>query len=270
LDLLCQLAGLPVGQAPEVVQPNVPPRTLDVDRAYRLTQPGPMVLHVEFESGHPRWRPERFLVYNALLSRQERCPVKTVVVVLRPDADSPTLTGLHRVTLPTGEVVHEWHYSVVRLWELPPDTFLSDPATMPLAALSSIPADLMPDLADRIVEAYLQLPEAERNELASNSAILAGLRFDPSVARQLFERAGHMRESTVYQEILREGSEKGMETGILRGKKATLIQLGEHRFGAPTLAISEAIEAITDGQRIDRINLRLFTASSWNDLLAVQ
>ncbi len=263
LNMLCRLVGLPAGQVPDIVQPNIPPRTVDVDRAYRLTLPGPMVLHVEFESGHPRWRPERFLVYNVLLSRQERCPVKTVVVVLRPDADSPTLTGLHRVTLPTGEVVHEWRYSVVRLWELPPDTFMADLATMPLATLTNVPDDQVPALANRMMNEFLKLPTAERQELTVNSAILAGLRFDSIVAGQLFERVAQMRESSVYQEMLREcRAEVGLQVEIKR-----LIKMASKRCGAPDAPTLAALEAVTDEARLDDLYDRVEHVSSWAELL---
>ena len=267
VDLLCQLAGLPTGQAVEVVQPNVPPRTLDVDRAYRLTRPGPMILHVEFESGHPPWRPDRFLVYNVLLSRQEGCPVKTVVVLLRPDADSPTLTGRHRVTLPTGEVVHEFAYAVVRLWELPTEMFLNHSATMPLAVLTNVPDDLVAALADRIVASYLDLPESERHELASNSVILAGLRFPPAVARQLFQKAGQMRESSVYQEILREGRVEGRVTGHMEGLIDGLVKFAKKRLGAPDATTLAAVQTVSDEARIDRLYDRVDVVKSWAELL---
>ena len=76
-----------------------------------------------------------------------------------------------------------------------------------------------------------------------------------------------MEESSTYQFVI----EKGMEKGILKGRKKelleTLLHLGTQRFGTPAAAAAR-LEAIDDLERLDRMRDRLLDAPDWNDLLA--
>jgi len=102
VELVQRLLSLPVAGPFETVQPNLPSGTVEADRVYRVAAPGPMLLHTEWESSAAPDRPDRFLVYNTLLTRQSRLPVQTVVVLLRPQANSTDMTGILTRTLPTG------------------------------------------------------------------------------------------------------------------------------------------------------------------------
>ena len=82
-DLLAFLRnqpGLPPTGKVTVVQPNLPKKTIDADRVYRVSKPGPMLIHTEWESGSNRGRPGRFLVYNTFSTFQncrERSPKRS-------------------------------------------------------------------------------------------------------------------------------------------------------------------------------------------------
>mgnify|MGYP003352853127 CR=1 FL=1 len=47
IDFMCRTVGLPVGPSVLAVNPNVPSKAFDVDRAYRLSFPEDVVLHAE-------------------------------------------------------------------------------------------------------------------------------------------------------------------------------------------------------------------------------
>jgi hypothetical protein len=69
-----------------------------------------------------------------------------------------------------------------------------------------------------------------------------------------------MRESVTYQAILEEGA-------VLTLRR-TLLTLGPERFGKPDAATGQAVKAITDLKRLDRLVKRLLKVSGWHDLLA--
>ncbi|CBN58190.1 MULTISPECIES: DUF4351 domain-containing protein [Kamptonema] len=59
-------------------------------------------------------------------------------------------------------------------------------------------------------------PIDERRNLLTCADILAGLRFERDLIRQLF-RNDLMRESVTYQAILEEGLERGVQQGVQQG-----------------------------------------------------
>jgi hypothetical protein len=68
-----------------------------------------------------------------------------------------------------------------------------------------------------------------------------------------------VEDSTTYQYIV--------EQGVLRGVRAILLEQGASRFGAPTENVKVAIQELEDLTRLRRMCLRLFTATSWNEVL---
>jgi predicted transposase YdaD len=79
--------------------------------------------------------------------------------------------------------------------------------------------------------AKIEQPE-EREEIIGSTQLLAGLRFEADLIRNLFQ-GGLMRESTVFQEILQEGRDEGKQEQAL----ATIYRLLPRRIGtvAPEL-----------------------------------
>ena len=73
-----------------------------------------------------------------------------------------------------------------------------------------------------------------------------------------------MEESTTYQLILSKGEKRG-RVGQLHD---TLAELGQIRFGIPDSATSEALQRITDLERLSELVRRVLIASSWQDLLS--
>ncbi|MEH2167008.1 MAG: DUF4351 domain-containing protein [Nostoc sp.] len=63
-------------------------------------------------------------------------------------------------------------------------------------------------LLQTVVEKVNQLEPRQRPEIPAYTQILAGLKYNQDLIRQLF-REGMMRESVIYQEILAEGEQRG-------------------------------------------------------------
>jgi predicted transposase YdaD len=81
-----------------------------------------------------------------------------------------------------------------------------------------------------------------------------------------------LKDSSFYQLLLKEGREKGLEEGQREGElkeaKRLLVRLGRIRFGRLAKENRAVIEAIDDLERLEHLSERLFTAKSWDDLLA--
>jgi hypothetical protein len=68
-----------------------------------------------------------------------------------------------------------------------------------------------------------------------------------------------MRDSDTYMMIIDEGR--------LEEAKSFILRLGKKRFGAADEAITTKLSAITDLERLHRLQEYLFDAASWQELL---
>jgi predicted transposase YdaD len=85
---------------------------------------------------------------------------------------------------------------------------------LPFAPLTK--SDSPPDLLAQVAQKVNQIENTEqRQNLASCTGILAGLRFEESLIRSLF-REDIMKESVFYQSILKEGSKEEAQKLVLR------------------------------------------------------
>ncbi len=117
-------------------------------------------------------------------------------------------------------------YRVIRLWEQDPAIFLEHPALLPLAPLTKTnsPQALLSQTGERIAKIT---SKSERQNLLSLTKILAGLRFELNLIHQCL-REEDMKESVVYQEILRTGEQRGISIGEKIGEQRG-ISIGEQR-----------------------------------------
>lgn len=95
------------------------------DGLFRIDTTVPMLLHLEYESSHRLNRAKRFLRYNVLASEREGIDAHTVVILLRPQANSTDLISPYHQHLPTGLQNITFTFDLIRVWEYPPATFLS-------------------------------------------------------------------------------------------------------------------------------------------------
>lgn len=107
------------------------------------------------------------------------------------------------------------------------------------------------------------MAEARREEVGTfwtATGTLMGLRYPAIQIVELLKGVHGMKESTFYQYIVAEGEAKG--------RRATLLELGQKKFGPPTEDTIRAIHAITDIPRLAALTERLLDVSSWDELLA--
>ncbi len=112
-------------------QPAAPTRIIDADiatvsgaadKVLRVDATRPYILHLEFVAGHyAADLPTALNKRNVLLDDRHGLLVRTVVILLKPSADSPALTGLRQRAFPRELPYNLFGYRVIRVWQIPPD-----------------------------------------------------------------------------------------------------------------------------------------------------
>jgi hypothetical protein len=234
------------------------------DAALGFGEPVAEVVDLNFQSGPDPHLDGRLHLFNAALHYRHRVPVRSLVVLLRPAADHPRLTG--QLTYGAGPGRVEFGYEVIRLWQQPVGPFLRGGlGLLPLAPLCELPAGASPESAvadvvreiDRRLRAETAPADAAR--LMTAAYLLTGARLERSIARQIFRGVAAMEESSTYQLILEEGG--------IRHSHRHLLRLGRQRFGPPDPSTEAALKAVTDMDRIDRMFDAVLTVSNWEELL---
>jgi hypothetical protein len=76
------------------IDSNLSTVTAEADKVLWVGDPVPSIEHVELQASRDARLAERAHLYSALLGYRHGVPVRTALVLLRPDADRPELTGL--------------------------------------------------------------------------------------------------------------------------------------------------------------------------------
>jgi predicted transposase YdaD len=255
--------------AVEVINADLSTVTAAADKVLRVREPTPWLVHLELQASRDVELPDRHLQYNVLLKRRHRLPVRSVIVLLRPEADGPELTGVLEHHLPDGEEYLRFRYRVVRVWERPVEAVLAGGlGTLPLAPLSQVSEDALPGVV-RQMEQRLNREAApgEVGQFWTATFVLMGLRYPPHRVAQLLQGVRGMKESATYQMILREGREEGREEGRVEEARAILLRQGTKRFGPPSEQARTALEATRSIERLELLTERLLDVESWEELL---
>jgi hypothetical protein len=247
----------------EVVDADLATVTAAADRVLRVEETPPWLLHLELQASRdPDFLPN-LPVYNGLLERQHGLPARTVVVLLRRTADAAELNGHFERGFPGEPPYLNFRYQVVRVWQLPVETFLNGGlGIIPLAPLSTVTEVDLPSVIARMKQRIQQeaTPE-EAGMLWTATDVLMGLRYPRGLVVQLLQGVHGMRESDTYQAII--------EEGLVKGTQDVLLRQGRKKFGIPDEQTENTLRSITDMDRLNYLGERLLDVSTWTDLLAV-
>ena len=201
-----------------ILDSNVSTIGAEVDKAVWVGGPKPLIVHTEFLSGRDLGLPERSFWYNTLLSQKHNVPVWSVIVLLRPAADGPELTGVFEKSFPGRGQTLVFRYEVIRIWLEPPEKLLTAGlAVLPLAPVSNV----APEQLEGVVRAVAERLKREADPQAltalwTATTVLLGLRHPREQVKSMIEGVSDMilgirgmKESWVYQDILAEGKAKG-------------------------------------------------------------
>jgi hypothetical protein len=249
----------------EVIDADLATVTAAADRVLRVHENPAWLLHVELQSSRDPDFLRNLFVYNGLLDRQHDLLVRTVVVLLRPTADAPTLTGVFQREFPGEPPYLVFQYRVARVWQLPVQTFLGGGlGILPLAPLSAVTEAELPSVIARMDERIRQeaTPD-EAGKLWTAADVLMGLRYPRTLVADLLKGIHGMKDSVTYQAIIEEGAIQG----AIREAQHGLLRLGRKKFGGADERIENTVRSITDLDRLHALSERLLDVSTWAELL---
>jgi predicted transposase YdaD len=160
------------------------------------------ILHLEFQTKTKSETPIplRMLDYFVRLVRQYHLPVTQVVIFLQETSNEIAFTEAYIDEMTTHR------YRVIRMWEQDSDLFLNNLALLPLAPLTK--TNSAPGLLSQVATEIAKISNVQaKQNTAAYTEILAGLRFDKNLIRQLLSE-DIMQESVIYQDILHKGEQK--------------------------------------------------------------
>jgi predicted transposase YdaD len=260
--------------ATEVIDADIATVSGAADKVLRVSGDPVYLLHLEFVSGHDSATlPSKLLMRNGLLGHRHKLRVRSGAVLLRPEADSPQLSGLYQRGFVGEEPYLTFRYAVVRVWQLAPEPLLTGGlALLPLAPISAVTEAELPGIIKRMEQRLSGRRGRKQAPLLWGAAyILLGLRYSPALAAQLFRGVLSMKESSTYQAILEEGRQEGRQEGrsegaVAEAKKVLRLQ-GNKVFGALDRRTAAVIERIDDLPQLEDLLERLPAATSWQELL---
>jgi predicted transposase YdaD len=243
--------------------------TLEVDALLGVQVNGQdMLLHLEFQTYNDPAMAERLLRYNVLARSEHRLPVLSCVIYpLGGGEASPSPLSW---IVPTGQEVLQFQYLSVELKVLLPEEVLQTGLTglLPLLPLTKNGA------RREIVETmFSRLLAAKKIELVPIGCTLASLAFsreNPSDQDRLFRRFHEMhdilRETPIYQEILKEGREEGLEQGLQRGQlealRQAVVEIVVERFPRLVRLTKKQVALIEDPEVLRHVLVKVSIAQS--------
>lgn len=256
-----------MGEAIEITDADVSLVTSAADKVYLVRSADPYISHLELQSGPDPRLDARTLLYNGLLRWRHVLPVVSVVVLLHPRAQHPNNTGRVRESRHGGKL--SFQYQLIRVWRKPVESLLKGGiGTLPLAPISAVkPAGLMEVIQRMRRRIEREVPPEDAGDLWTATRVLMGLRYPPPIVNDVLSGVHKMKESSTYQEILREGRVEGRIAGRVEGERTMLLRQGTHKFGPPDEKTLEVLDGIVDPERLEALSLRLLTVKSWQQLL---
>jgi len=224
-----ELAGVERSTPVSVIDADLSTVTAAADKVLRIDEREPWILHLEFQASYDSTLGRRLLHYNVLLGHRHLLPVRSIAILLRPEADGKNMTGHVQLSLPNGKPYLEFEYDLIRWWQLDPSTILAGGiGTLPLLPLTRVERSELPglirEMAKRLED---EAGPAEADSLWTATYVLMGLQYEEAFARQLLQGVRAMKESVTYQAILREGWEERREMGR---RPAAALSAGEKAF----------------------------------------
>jgi predicted transposase YdaD len=198
-------------------------------------------------------------------------PVRSVVILLRPKAYGPEMSGVVRHAIGDEQYL-EFRYRIVRIWQKPVESVLAGGVgTLPLAPLADVKEGDLPAVIRRMKQRLsAETPPNEEAVLWTSTYVLMGLRYNQTVAGELLKGVMEMEESVTYQEIIRKGEAKGRAEGQAEGAaeeaRRILLRIGTKLLGAPDANAVAAIEAISNRERLENLIDRVSEVKSWSEL----
>jgi len=226
------------------------------------------VEHLEVQASYDPKLVERLILYHGIQRATRGVPAAMTLLLLRPEASGPHLTGKVEETHPRAGDRFLLDYRVMRVYEMDPEPFLAGGlGTLPLAVVARVAEADLPTVIARIEHRLLaEVGPEERKDLWGLIGVLLGLRMSAENAAELLRGVTMLKESSVYQAAYAEGEVSGQHKGRVEGQVETLLALGPLRFG-PCPEVVEARLRQMDAAALTRLVSRVSAVESWHELL---
>ena len=159
----------------------------------------------------------------------------------------------------TFEIENTLHrFEVIRLWEQPASIFLELPGLYPFASLAQTDE---PELVLRSVAVKIETIRDRKvqADLAATASVLAGLVLSKNQVKQILRR-DIVRESVIYQDILEEGLERGLQQ-----ERALVVRLLTKKIGNLSPKVQSQISSLSI-ERVESLGESLLDFTSIADL----
>ncbi|MFL5665359.1 MAG: hypothetical protein ACJ8BW_29040 [Ktedonobacteraceae bacterium] len=185
-----------------------------------------MLVHIEVQTYSDASMAERLLRYNVLARMQYKLPVLSCVLYLLRDRDNPKSPLIWEV--PNKEEILQFHFRSIDVGKLSAEDILrtNQPGLYPLLPLTEGGAR-----REKVEIMFGKLGGTGKTELELIGFTLASLVFNREnkadqdwLIRRFHEMHDILRETPIYQEILKEGREEGLEKGREEGREEGQIE----------------------------------------------
>jgi predicted transposase YdaD len=268
-----------------VVDSDISTVSAQADKILWIDEPEPWIQHLELQAARDAELPERMHWYSTIMRRRLKVPVHSTIILLRPAADGPELTGVFEQRDRHGDVYTWFRYNVVKIWQLEVEEVLSAGLSiLPLAAVANVGLEQLPSVLVAISRRLEQeASPAQAAMLWNATKVMMGLRHPKEQIEALIEGVSAMlfgingiEESSIYQDILQKGEARGRVEGEARGRvqglieeaRANLLRLGRRKLGQPAEHVEAELAAIGDLVRLHDLIDRILDATSWDELLS--
>jgi hypothetical protein len=238
------------------------------DKVVRVDDPEPWLAMIELQANWDGDLPFDVMRRYALVRHRHRLPTASVVVLLRPSANTSAMTGTFEQPDPLGR---DWGFPVhvVRVWQRDPETFLKGPLSLvPLAPIAAVDRGAVEGVLSE-VEARIRrdAPRSQGDTLLEAMFQLMALRFEDDFIEQVRQRMSKLDISqTPLVKAIRQDA--AAETQIQEARK-TIYRQGGKKFGAPPPpSATTTLDAIADLDRLYALQDRVLDVSTWDELLA--
>jgi len=243
--------------------------TLEVDALLGVRVSGQdMLLHLEFQTHNDPAMAERLLRYNVLARSEHRLPVLSCVIYLLGSGEASTspLSWM----LPTEQEVLRFHYQSIELKALLPEEVVRTGLTGLLPLLPLTKNGARREIVETMFSRLLAAKKIELVPIGYTLASLAFSRENPVDQDWLFRRFHEMhdilRETPIYQEILKEGREEGLEQGLQRGQlealRQAIVEVVVERFPKLVRLTKKQVVLIEDPELLRHVLVKVSVAQS--------
>lgn len=206
-------------------------------------------LHIEFQKKRDPTMAERLWKYNMDATIKYRCPVWSCVIYLTKDS---TIAEIFGKDFPDGRIIHRFHFSVIKMWDIPTEELLHTGRSglAPLLVLTR--EGQRPEVIEQAIALLDPLDGERKGELLMLTYGLASLILVEKTAQDWLERTFGMlydilKDTPAFQKIANEGRlaglqeghqaglQEGRQAGVQEGLRLTIVDMVEARFGDETL-----------------------------------